>query len=423
MSEINIDNKIYELSLEADEKLAPYFKVADEICNKNSEKVLNAFLKNRVSYQTFEEVTGYGFFDTGRDKVEQVFADVFGTEDALVRPQIMSGTNAIYLTLSGLLHPDDTLMCICGAPYDPLQNIVGTAGTSKLSLINNGVKYEQIEMIGDDLDLKKIEERLKKGDITLVEIQRSCGYSARKGLTIKKIEEVCHLIKSISPNTIIMCDNCYGEFVEEKEPTNVGVDIIAGSLMHNVGGGHATSGGYIAGKEDLILQVADRLTAPGMEGYLGANYNQFNKFLKGLYMAPTTVCNAVKTSIFTAYMMEQVGFKDMRPRYYDKRSDIIQTIDMKSEKALIEFCVGLQNASPVDSYFTPVPCEMPGYPHNEIMGAGTFTLGSTIELTCDAPVVEPYTVFVQGGISFSMSKISIMMTITHLLRTCPELIG
>ncbi|MBQ4535735.1 MAG: methionine gamma-lyase family protein, partial [Clostridia bacterium] len=258
----NIHPRLLELEKQAEVDLEPIFKEIDKTCTYNSRKVLKAFIDNRVSAEAFNEVTGYGFFDSGRDKVEALFASVLGAEDALVRPHIMSGTNAIWLMLSGLLHPGDTMICVCGAPYDPLQNIVGITGDSKHSLINNGVKYEQIELIDSDFDYETIRKRVEKGGVTLVEIQRSRGYARREGLSIEKIEKVCKMIKEIDPNIIIACDNCYGEMVETKEPTEVGVDVIAGSLMHNLGGGVATSGGYIAGKADLIEQIAERLTAP-----------------------------------------------------------------------------------------------------------------------------------------------------------------
>ena len=416
MKELNIDYRLLQIAEDADTVLEPYFNVAKKVCEHNCQKVLEAFVRNRVSYQDFEEINGYGFFDAGRDKIEKVFAEVLGAEDALVRPHIMSGTNAIWLSLSGLLHYGDTMICISGLPYDPLQNIVGVAGNSVHSLINNGVKYEQIELVDSKFDLEAIKNRLLKGDVKLVEIQRSRGYSHREGLTISQIEEVCSLIKGIDPNIIIMVDNCYGEFVEEKEPTDVGADIIAGSLMHNMGGGIATSGGYIAGKEKYIYQIAERLTAPGIAKELGANYNQHNKFLRGLYMAPHSVFNAVKTAIFTSYLFDKLGYKDISPKYDQTRSDIIQTVDFHNEEDLIKFCQGLQKGSPIDSFVTPIPCEMPGYPHNEVMGAGTFTAGSTIELTCDAPVVDPYTVFIQGGIAYEYGKLGIMMAITEILK-------
>lgn len=416
MNRIYISEKIKELTLEAEKNCQSYFKIAEDTALFNSEKVLNAFLNNEVAFSDFAESNGYSFFDESRDKIEKIFAEVLGSEDALVRPHIMSGTNAIYLTLSGLLHPNNTILCITGTPYDPLQEIIGIRGESPLSLIRNGVNYEEINLINNDFNYEKISDRIKKGGITLVEIQRSCGYSRRKGITISQIEKVCDLIKSIDKNIIIMCDNCYGELVEKKEPVQVGVDIMAGSLMHNLGGGIASSGGYVVGRTDLINQVADRLTSPGMGKYLGANYNQNIKFLKGLFFAPTTVCNAVKLGILTSYLAEKLKYTGIIPKYTDYRSDIIQTIDFGSSEALTGFCQTLQSVSPVDSIFTSVPCEMPGYPHMEIMSAGCFSQGSTIELTCDGPVVEPYTAFIQGGLTYESGKLMICSAFTKITK-------
>ncbi len=416
MNVLNFDEKLVRLAKEADEKLVEYYKEADRVCEFNSNKVLRTFIENRVSYQDFEEVNGYGFFSSGRDRIEKVFAEILGAEDALVRPQIMSGTNAIWLSLSGLLHPGDTMVAISGTPYDPLQNIVGTAGNSVHSLMNNGIKYEEIDLIGNDFDLPKIKERISRGDVRLVEIQRSRGYSHREGLSIKQIEEVCKEIKNICPNVIIFVDNCYGELVEEKEPTEVGADVIAGSLMHNIGGGIATSGGYIAGKSNLIEQIAERLTAPGIAKDLGADYNQNIKFLKGIYFAPHTVCNAVKTAIFASYIFEKLGFEGVSPRYNKKRSDIIQTFDLNDPQKLIAFCTGMQHGSPIDSFVTPIPCEMPGYPHAEIMSAGCFANGSTIELSCDGPMIPPYTAFIQGALTFEYGKLGILSGLNEVLK-------
>ena len=412
---INISTQIYELEKSSQKPLAPYYAKADEVCAFNSQKVLEAFIKNRITTETFNEITGYGFYDGGRDKVEALFADVFGAEDALVRPQIMSGTNAIWLSLSGLLHYGDTLLSISGLPYDPLQNMIGIAGDSKHSLMKNGVKYHQIELVDNDFDYPAIEKFLKENKVAVVAIQRSRGYNHREGLSIAKIEKVCNLIKAISPNIIIFADNCYGEFVETKEPTQVGVDVMAGSLMHNAGGGIATSGGYIVGKENLVYEIAERLTAPCIGKDLGANYNQHNKFLRGIFMAPQTVANAIKTAVFASYMFEKLGFK-VSPRFDAHRTDIVQTVELGTQENLEKFCAGIQMHSPIDAFATPIPCEFPGYPHDEIMAAGTFTNGSTIELTCDAPVIPPYTAFMQGSLTLEYGKLIIMGALTHLMK-------
>lgn len=416
MDKIKINDRIASLAVKAEKECEKYFKNIDEVCLKNSEKVLNAFLENEVAYADFAENNGYSFFDEARDKIEKIFAEVLDAQDALVRPQIMSGTNAIYLTLSGLLHPGDTMVAISGSPYDPLQEIVGIRGESPLSLQKNGVNYEEIDLVDDDFDYEAIKTRIEKGGVSLVEIQRSCGYTKRRGISIEKMEKVCSLIKSIDANVIIMCDNCYGELVECKEPTAVGVDVMAGSLMHNLGGGIATSGGYVAGRADLIEQVADRLTSPGMGKYLGANYNQNIKFLKGIFMAPRTVANAVKVAILTSYMVEELGLTGILPRFCDYRSDIVQTFDFGSEDKLVTFCQSLQSVSPVDALFTSVPCEMPGYPHDEIMAAGCFAQGSTIELTCDGPVVEPFTAFMQGGLTYESGKLMICAALSKIFN-------
>lgn len=410
---MNFNEDLLLIAEQSENDLKNYYLRAEQVCNFNSKKVLEAFIKNKVGYQDFQEMNGYGFFDSSRDKLERVFADVLGAEDALVRPQIMSGTNAIYLCLSGLLHYGDTMISITGLPYDPLQNIIGIAGDSVHSLTNNGIKYEQIELVNNNFDIPKIIERLKKGDVKLVEIQRSRGYSHREGISIKQIEEIVKIIKEIDQNIIVMVDNCYGELVEEKEPTDVGADIIAGSLMHNIGGGISTSGGYIAGKEHLVYQIAERLTAPCIAKDLGANYNQHNKYFRGLYFAPHTVMNAVKTAIFSSYMLEKIGYKTS-PRFNAYRTDIVQTVDFNKKETLLKFCVGLQKGSPIDSYVTPIPCDFPGYPHEEIMAAGTFTSGSTIELTCDGPVIEPYTAFMQGGLTIEYGKLGILSAINEI---------
>lgn len=413
---IKINQKIQELALQAEIDLKEKFEEVDKICFTNSQKVLKAFTENKVSYSDFQDINGYGFYDGGRDKLEKVFADVLGAEDALVRPQIMSGTNAIALTLSALLHHGDTMISITGLPYDSLRGIIGISGNSNQSLKRNGVKYEQIDLVDDDFDYASIEKRLKEGGVTLIEIQRSTGYSSRKSLTISQIEKVIKLIKSIDQNVIIMVDNCYGELVETKEPTDVGADIVVGSLMKNLGGGVASSGGYVAGRKDLVEDVADRLTAPCHGKSLGANYNQNLLFFKGLFMAPTAVRGALKTAIFSSYMLEKLNFKGISPRWNEYRTDIIQKVDLLNEENLVKFCQGMQNGSPVDSFVTVLPGPMPGYPYDEVMAAGAFTQGSTIELSADAPVVEPYTLYMQGGLTYEYGKLGIMIALSQMLN-------
>ncbi len=401
---------------DSEKDLAPVFKHFDEVAEYNSNKVLNAFIENRVSQSDFFDINGYGYYDGGRDKIEKIFAEVLGGEDALVRPQIMSGTNAISLTLTALLHYGDTLLSVSGLPYDSLRGIIGINGNSRQSLKANGVNYEQIDLVNDDFNYDEIAERIKRGGVSVVAIQRSRGYANRKSLTVKKIEKVCSLIKSIDKNVIIFCDNCYGELVEKQEPLHVGVDIIAGSLMKNLGGGVASSGGYVVGTKELVNEVAERLTAPCIGKDLGANFNQNINIYKGFYLAPNAVRNALKTATFAAYMLEKLGFNGVSPAFDEERTDIIQTVELKTEENLVRFCQGMQSASPIDAFVNVEPGDMPGYPEKEVMAAGTFTQGSTIELSCDAPVVSPYTAYLQGGLTFEYGKIGIINAIKFMIK-------
>ena len=307
----SIDNKVLELAKKSEEDLKEIFERVDDICMKNSDRVIQAFIENNVQYSDFTDINGYGNFDTGRDKIERIFSKVLGCEDALVRPQIMSGTNALYLAFSALLKYGDTLISITGKPYDSLQEMVGIIGDSTQSLKAYGVKYEEIDLVNNEFDKDKIIQRLKKGNVKVLAIQRSRGYSSRNSISVKKIEEIVKEIREVDKDVIIFVDNCYGELVEEMEPGHVGCDIVVGSLMKNLGGGIASTGGYIAGKSDLIKMVADRLTAPGIGKELGANFNTNINVLKGMFMAPSAVKNALKTQIFAAYMLEKMGFKDI----------------------------------------------------------------------------------------------------------------
>ena len=327
----------------------------------------------------------------------------------------MAGTHALAITFFGLLRYGDTLLSISGEPYDTLKSVIGIEGDSQSSLIKHGIKYEQIDLINNDFDYEKIEERVKKGNIKLIEIQRSRGYSQRKSLNISKIEKVINLIKSLDKNIIIMVDNCYGEFVEDKEPTEVGADIFVSSLMKNLGAGIATSGGYVVGRKDLIHLVAERLTFPTCGKDLGANFNQLLSYYKGLFMAPSVVASSLKTMVFASRMLEKFGFKNVIPKYNEKRADIIQTIDLGTEENLVKFCQGMQKGSPIESYVTPVPDDMPGYQYKEIMASGSFTPGATIELSCDGPICPPYTAYMQGGLTFEYGKLGIMMAISNML--------
>ena len=410
-----ISDYTVDLAMKAEEDCKEVFRKIDENALICSAKVLSAFQDCMVSTADFIEVTGYGFTDSGRDKLERIYAQVFGAEDALVRPQLMSGTHALAVTLGGLLKPGDELVYVSGKPYDTLQTVIGIAGESRNSLMAYGVKYDEIDLAGDDFDLEAIKARLEKSFVKVAAIQRSRGYSQRKSLTIAKIEEAVKLIKSVSPDTVIMVDNCYGEFTEDREPTDVGADVFVGSMMKNLGAGFAVSGAYCVGRKDVIEDIAERLTAPCIGKDLGANFNQLASFYKGLFMAPTTVAATLKSMAFAARMLELCGFSEVDPKYDEKRTDIVQTVNLHSADKLIKFCKGIQIGSPIESYCIPEPGDMPGYPHPEIMAAGTFITGATNELSCDGPVVEPFTAYMQGGLTYDYGKLGVMRAIDEML--------
>uniref|UniRef100_UPI00248EB63E methionine gamma-lyase family protein n=1 Tax=Traorella massiliensis TaxID=1903263 RepID=UPI00248EB63E len=355
-----INPQLLALAEESDVVLKDIYKKIDTICLSNSNRILSAFIENRVSYSDFSDINGYGNYDEGRDKLEKIFATVLGCEDALVRPQIMSGTNAIYLALSALLKHGDTMISLSGTPYDSLQEMIGIIGHSSQSLKANGVHYEQIELVHDDFDDEKIIERLKENNVKLVEIQRSRGYSHRKSLSISKIERIISKIREVNQDVIIMVDNCYGEFIETKEPTEVGADIMAGSLIKNPGGGLALTGGYIAGRKDLVEMISYRLTTPGIGKECGLTFGTTRTVLQGFFMAPYITSQAVMGAIYCARMFEKLGY-EVLPKYDDLRSDIIQVVRLKNADEVIAFCQGVQAAAPVDSYVKPEPWAMPGY--------------------------------------------------------------
>ena len=399
----------------AERDCAPIFKAIEENALRCSAKVLTAFQDCRVSTADFIEITGYGYTDSGRDKLEEIYARVFDAEDALVRPQIMSGTHALAITLGGLLKHGETLLYVTGKPYDTLQSVIGTAGESRNSLIKCGVKYEEIDLIGNDFDLEAIKERCARGDIRVAAIQRSRGYAQRKSLTIDKIAEAIRVIKDASPETLVMVDNCYGEFTEDREPTAVGADVFVGSMMKNLGAGFAVSGGYCVGRREVIEDIAERFSAPCVGKELGANFNQLASFYKGFFMAPAAVASTLKSMVFAARMLELAGFSEVEPRYDEKRTDIVQTVNLHSADKLIKFCKGIQMGSPVEAYCIPEPGEMPGYPHPEIMAAGTFITGATNELSCDGPLTEPYTAYMQGGLTYEYGKLGVLKAIDEML--------
>ncbi|MDD6675336.1 MAG: aminotransferase class I/II-fold pyridoxal phosphate-dependent enzyme [Lactimicrobium massiliense] len=415
-----IDASLLKMAEEAEKEIKPQFERIDKVEQYNADRILSAFIENQVSYSDFADINGYGNYDTGRDKLEAIFATILGCEDALVRPQIMSGTNALYLAFSAMLKPGDTMISITGTPYDSLQEMIGLIGDSTQSLKAFGVKYEQIDLVNNEFDQNAIVERVKENNVKLVEIQRSRGYSSRKSLTIAKLEAIIKAIRQVNKDVIIMVDNCYGELVEEKEPGHVGADLIVGSLMKNLGGGIAPTGGYIAGRKDLIAMCADRLTSPGIGKDLGANFNMNNAFFKGVFLAPEAVANALKTAVFSSYMLAKLGFKNVSPAYDEYRTDIIQTVELSTKENLVRFTQGLQSSSPIDSYVRVLPAPMPGYPFDEVMACGSFTQGSTIELSGDAPVIEPYTLYMQGGLSYAYGRLSILLALQHVLHGEPQ---
>ena len=409
-----MQRELEKLAEEVEKELEPQFKKLDKLCEKNSKKVLEAFQECDLQEAHMNSSTGYGIDEPGRNKIEEIYAKVFKAEDALVRTQLISGTHALTVTLFGLLRPGDTMISISGEPYDTLQTVIGISSEeSNSSLKAFGVKYEQIELINNEFDAEKIKERLAKKDVKLVEIQKSRGYSTRESINIEKIEKIIKEIRKVNNEVIIMVDNCYGEFVEEKEPIEAGADIAVGSLMKNLGAGIATSGAYIVGKKDLIELCAERLTSPGIGKEIGPSLNQNPLLLKGLFFAPSVVKSSVKTAIFASKMLEKLGY-NVEPTSDAKRADIVQTLILGSEEKLVKFCQGIQKGSPIDSNVLPYPGDMGGYEDKVIMAAGTFTQGSTIELSCDGPIREPYIAYMQGGLTYEYGKLGILKAIEFM---------
>ena len=412
-NELGISEKIENLSNEVEEEIKEEFKKIENISTYNSLKVLKAFKDNNISEMHFNSTTGYGYGDIGRDTIEKVYSQIFKTEDALVRNQFISGTHALTVALFGMLRPNDTMLSITGMPYDTLCTVIGIE-ENKSSLKSYGINFEQIELIDNDFDKDKIINRVSKNDIKLIEIQRSRGYSTRDSLSIEKIENIIKEIRKVNTDVIIMVDNCYGEFVDTKEPSEVGADIMVGSLIKNLGGGIASNGAYIAGRADLIELCAERLTSPGQGKEVGPSLGANKSFLQGLYLAPNVVASALKTAVFTARMMEKLGYRPS-PRYDEKRNDIVQTIEFGNPNDLIKYCQGIQMGSAVDSNSIPEPWDMPGYTDKVIMAAGAFTMGSSIELSCDAPIREPYIAYQQGGLTYEYGKLGVLIAIQNMI--------
>lgn len=410
--QFNIKHEIVELMKKAEDELKPIFNEIQNTCEYNSLKVLKAFQDNNISDMHFGTTTGYGYGDIGRDTIEKVFAQVLDAEDCLLRNQFISGSHALTVALFAFLRPGDTMLSICGKPYDTLDEVIGIVENPS-SLKSFGVNYEQIDLVNDDFDYEKIATKLKEEKIKLIEIQRSRGYATRKSLTLDKIEKVIKLIKEIDRNIIVMIDNCYGEFVEKYEPTSIGADVIVGSLIKNLGGGIATNGAYIAGRKDLVKLAAERLTLPGEGKEVGPSLGANRQFLQGLFMAPSVVASSLKTAVLASKMLENLGYK-VQPRFDEKRSDIVQTIEFGNEEKLVKYCQGIQMGSPVDSNSIPEPWDMPGYTDKVIMAAGAFTQGSSIELSCDGPIRAPYNAFMQGGLTYEYGKLGVLKAISQI---------
>lgn len=403
--------ELVELSEKAMEMCRPQFAELDRMADYNGQRVLKAFIDNKISDIHMKGTNGYGYGDDGRDKLDAVFAQILGAEDALVRHNFVNGTHAITTALFGMLRPGDLMLSVTGEPYDTIQGVISGEGIG--SLRDFGVKFDKVDLLPDGTpDYEGIKARA--GSCKMAYIQRSRGYSLRPSLTIEVIGKICDAVRSVNPDCIIMTDNCYGELVEEVEPTAVGSDIIIGSLIKNLGGGIAETGGYIAGRKDLVELCAYRLTTPGAGKEVGASLNQLRGMYLGIYHAPEAVCAALKTSVFAAALFELMGYEAF-PKYNEKRTDIIAALKLGGEKQLIAFCQGIQGGSPVDSFASPEPWDMPGYDSQVIMAAGAFTMGASIELSADAPLREPYAVWLQGGLTFPTGKAGIMLAAQSML--------
>ena len=405
---------IKNLINEAESKLVEEFKKIDDICEFNSRKVINAFHDKELSEVHFGSTTGYGYNDIGRDKIESIYAQVFNAEDALVRNQFISGTHALTVCLFALLRPGDTLLSINGKPYDTLDEVIGIEENNS-SLKAFGVNYKQIDLINNDFDIDKIKETLKNNKIKVIEIQRSRGYSLRESLSIEKLEKVIKEIRQVDKDVIIMVDNCYCEFVSKKEPTEVGADIVVGSLIKNLGGGIASNGAYIVGRKDLIKLAAERLTVPGEGKEVGPSLGANRSIIQGLFFAPSVVKSSLKTAVLTSKVLEDLEYQ-VDPKYNEERADIVQTITFNDREKLIKYCQGIQAGSPVDSNSLPEPGDMPGYLDQVIMAAGSFTQGSSIELSCDGPLREPFVGFQQGALTYEYGKIGLEKAVERLLN-------
>ncbi|MBE6828103.1 MAG: hypothetical protein E7514_05765 [Ruminococcaceae bacterium] len=418
-SYFEISQTVTEKSETALANIKEQLDIIEKIGEINQQKVLAAFIKNRVDTTDFNSTTGYGYGDSGREKADALTADIFGSEDAIIRAGLLAcGTHTLGVALFGILRPGDTMLCVSGTPYDTIHPVIGIGGKNRGNgtLVDLGVNYAQINLTeSDELDYEEIEKQASDKKVKMVYIQRSRGYSLRHSISVAEIEKVCDIVHGVNGNAVVMVDNCYGEFTEEKEPTEVGADIIAGSLIKNAGGGIAPSGGYIAGRKDLVELCSYRLTVPGLGREVGASLGQNKSLYFGLFNAPNVVKEALKTAVFAAALFEQLGFK-VTPASKEARHDIIQAICLENEDRLIAFCQGMQKGAPIDSYVVPEPWNMPGYDNKVIMSAGAFTSGSSIELSADAPLREPYAVWMQGGLNFNSGKIGVQLAADEIVR-------
>ena len=396
-----INKKLCELDHKIMAKCSDVFKRCDDVRDEMQLRVLKAFTDHRIGAQHFAATTGYGYGDIGRDALDEVFAQVVGAEDALCRPHFLSGTHALTVALFGILRTGDTLLAATGRPYDTLLPVIGLEGEGYGSLMEYGVRFDEVPLIDGEPDYDGIAAKAK--DATVIHIQRSRGYESRRAFSVDDIEKISRTAKAVNPNVIIFVDNCYGEFCDTSEPVTHGADLIAGSLIKNGGGGIAPTGGYIAGRADLVEKCAHRLTAPGTGRELGSNPSGYREFFLGLYFAPSTTCEAKKSSIYAAALFDELGYKAV-PAYDEPRNDIITSLEFGNPEDLIKLCEAVQAASPIDSFATPVAEEMAGYSDKIIMAAGTFTQGSSIELSCDGPLREPYVAYAQGGLSLTASR-------------------
>ena len=406
--------ELLKIAKEVEEEIKEVTKKIDEDAMYNSMKVLNAFQKNNISEMHFNSTTGYGYNDVGRDAIERIFAEVLGAEDSLVRNQFISGTHALTVALFALLRPGDIMLAISGKPYDTLDEVIGIT-ENESSLKSFGVKYEQIDLKGNEFDIERIVQTIKNSKIKLIHIQRSKGYSSRDSISIEKIQEVIAEIRKFDKEVIVFIDNCYCEFVEKQSPLEVGADVVVGSLIKNLGGGIANNGAYVAGKEKYVSLAAERLTSPGQGKEVGPTLGANKGFLQGIYLAPSVVASSLKTAVFASKLLEKLGYK-VAPRYDEHRADIVQTIEFGEPNKLIKFCQGIQRGSAIDSNSVPEPWDMPGYGDKIIMASGSFTQGSSIEISCDGPIRKPYIAFLQGGLTYEYGKIAVLRAVEQIIQ-------